>query len=269
MTALPCPTVEPSIAKMSPSAIVFSTPAQREMLRILTLVYGGERRALDAVDHARAASAVAVLPGAGNVLFEFVARDLVPVLTTDLGPRLTIAVLAELEKLRDFDGDAATSHPLGRVAVAPSSDAPATGPWRRLSAAGGTVRPGRRHRSEGAVLLIDADRLGRARLARALIRRKCDVAVVESLQELKAALIGSESFGVAVVDLAQAAANDVLDLLTVLRSDLPVLARASNQEVARAALRARGVTTFATCETAAPVEDVAAIASSYVATAKE
>ncbi len=249
---------------MSLPAPAFSTPAQRELLRILTLVYGGERRALCAVESACAAAA---LPKTGRALVEFVARDMVAILTNDLGPRLTIAVLAETEKLRELD--AVSSHPLGRVALPPSSEAPATGPRKRLSADARAVRPGLGHRTQGAILLFDPDRLGRARLARALIHRRCDVAVVESLQDLKAALIGSESFGLAIVDLAQAAADDVLDLIVVLRSSLPVLARASNQEDAQAALRARGVVTFTTCERAACVEDVAAIALSYVATANE
>ncbi len=202
---------------MSSTARIASTASQREVVRILSLAYGDDKRATDAVSRALSESGLSRLPDGATALFEFVAREMVPVLTSDLGPRLTIALLAELEAFRDAAAPAIAAHPV--------SEAPVTGP-RRRSVSDATVSTSSRRR----VLLVDTDRLRRANIARALLRAKCDVSAVESAKELRASLEGEPLHDLAVVDLGGATAIELLEAFSSLDPDLPLVAFAPDPD---------------------------------------
>ena len=236
---------------MSLLARIASTAAQHEVVRILALAYGDEKRAVEAVSRALAESGRVELPEGATALFEFVAREMVPALTSDLGPRLTIALLAELETFRDAASNAPAANPM--------SEAPVTGPRRR------SVSEATPSTSRTRVLLVDPDRLRRANIARALLRAKCDVTAVESPSELRAALTGETPHDIAVVDLGGAAAVELLDAFSALAAELPLVACAPDPAATNRVLTARRVKTFVACSRGAAPDDVAAIARSHVA----
>jgi DNA-binding NtrC family response regulator len=113
-------------------------------------------------------------------------------------------------------------------------------------------------------LLVDADRLRRANIARALLRAKCDVTAVESPDELRAALASDTTHDIAVVDLGGAAAVELLDAFSSLDPDLPLIACAPDPESTNRVLAARRVKTFVACGRSAAPDDIAAIARSHV-----
>jgi len=245
---------------MTPIARITSNAAQREIVRILALAYGDEKRALEAVSRALAESGRASLPDRAHDLFEFVAREMVPALTTDLGPRLTIAVLAELEAFRN-------AHPhASPLTSRPVSDAPVTGPRRRslpessFSSAPPPPRPG-----VTRTLLVDSDRLRRANIARSLLRAKCDMTAVDSPTELRAVLESEVSHDIAVVDLGGTNAIDILDALASLAPELPILACAPDAVATERLLTARRVKSFVVCSRSTAPDDLAAIATKHVA----
>jgi CheY-like chemotaxis protein len=238
---------------MSSPARIASTAAQHEVVRILALAYGDEKRAVEAVSRALSESGRIELPEQATALFEFVAREMVPALTSDLGPRLTIALLAELEAFRD----AAPIAP--SPATHPLSEAPVTGPRRR------SVSEATPSTSRTRALLVDPDRLRRANIARALLRAKCDVTAVESAAELRAALASEAVHDIAIVDLGGAKAVELLDAFSTLAPDLPLVACAPDPDATNRVLTARRVKTFVACGRSAAPDDIAAIARSHVA----
>jgi CheY-like chemotaxis protein len=243
---------------MTPSARITSNAAQREVVRILALAYGDEKRALEAVARALSESGRAVLPDGSHALFEFVAREMVPALTTDLGPRLTIALLAELEAFRDSSPRASP------LPSQPISEAPVTGPRRRSlseqSFSSAPPQPGRTR-----TLLVDSDRLRRANLARALLRAKCDMTAVESPSELRTMLASEIVHDIAVVDLGGSNALEILDAFASLAPDLPLIACAPDAVATERVLTARRVKSFVTCSRSTAPDDIAVIATKHVA----
>jgi CheY-like chemotaxis protein len=239
---------------MSSTARIASTPPQREVVRILALAYGDEKRATEAVSRALSESGISHLPEGPTALFEFVAREMVPALTSDLGPRLTIALLAELEAFRDSAAPAIPAHPV--------SEAPVTGPRRRhvLDATASVSSTTRRR-----VLLVDADRLRRANIARALLRAKCDVSAVESAKELRASLEGEPRHDLAVVDLGGPTAVELLEVFSSVDPDLPLVAFAPDPEATDRVLSARRVKAFVTCARSTPPDDIAGIVNGQLA----
>jgi CheY-like chemotaxis protein len=243
---------------MSSPARIASNPAQREVVRILALAYGDDKRAADAVSRALSESGRRELPEGATALFEFIAREMVPTLTADLGPRVTIALLAELEAFRDSPAHLAPSGP-----PAPTiSEAPVTGPRRRVSEATDARASSPRTRA----LIVDADRLRRANIARALLRARCDVTAVESAAELRAALAAEAPHDIAVVDVGAAAAAEILDAFASLAPDLPLVACASDPDSTERVLAARSVKTFVACGRNAAPDDIAALAAKQLAT---
>jgi CheY-like chemotaxis protein len=160
---------------------------------LMTNAYGSAVDAHAALERALHRTTRKDLPATIPELLTFLRAGLLPVLSEDLGPRLAMAVLddfiakhEERSGIRKKDAPPPSSSPaptpLGRIAVRPRRSAAAKSP----------------HRTR--VLLVDADRIGRTALARALLREGFEVATVGSLEELGEVVRSGEELDVVVLD---------------------------------------------------------------------
>jgi len=136
---------------------------------LLGSAYGSIEDAQTVIDRALVDGGRAELPESGPELLSFLRAHLVPILSADIGARVTMALL---------DDFIAKHEARSGVRDKESPEA------RRL-----------------AVLLVDPDRVGRPAMARALLRARCHVVVVDSAQQLEELAAAGEALDVAVVDV--------------------------------------------------------------------
>jgi hypothetical protein len=170
----------------------------------------------------------------------FLRSHLLGILTEEIGPRLTMAVVDDLlEQLTQWGATTGTMPPVSaprairvarvssrmdRASVPPGSgqdrrDVPSTLP----PPLGMNIR----------VALIDHDRVGRTALARALVREGCEVIVLDSPDELQASVEAGESVAAVIVDDRHPQATDILIALARLRPDAAIVARGDDLSRAR------------------------------------
>ncbi len=230
-----------------------ATPAQ-QLLRLLDLSLGNPTVARAAVAHALGLAGRDELPASATELLGFVRAHLVSILTSELGPRLTMALLDDLEmKLDPAPADSQVR--ALRNGAYPLSPPPSS---TRREIGKLDFRPNATPAPSAllGVLVIDPDRISRPVLARALLRARWSVTMVDSPAELAVAFASGESFGVALVRMDHPYADAMIGDLTARFPSLVVVARCTDTTQAHARLAGRGVTKFEVRSSDAPPEEL-------------
>lgn len=203
---------------------------------LMTTAYGSADDAHAALERALLRSSRKELPATIPELLTFLRAALLPVLSDDLGPRLAMAVLddfiakhEERSGIRRKDAGGAPApapsapRPLGRIAVRPRKPPQAQAP----------------HRTR--VLLVDADRVGRSALARALLREGFEVATVGSLEELGEIVRSGEALDVVVLDDRHPGRLLVIETVVDGLPGASLVVRSAEEGASRSLLGALGV----------------------------
>lgn len=211
------------------------TPAQSALMGLLELSLGSAVVARAAVAHALTLSGRSALPPAGPELVAFVRAYLVAILTGELGPRLTLALLDDLAERLDPDSE----EPESKIRRARSS-APAASARRPIARldmrASATPTPG----PILGIVVVDPDTIGRPALARALLRAKWSVTVVDSPAELAAAHEAGDDFGVALVATQHPLAYPIVQEVVARYPSAAVIVRCSDAITTHARLSELG-----------------------------
>jgi hypothetical protein len=189
-----------------------ATPSQQTMLSLLEMAYGSAPPAHAALQQALEEAGRDEPPASALEIVAFVRACLVATLTEQVGPRVTVALLDELVKR------------LGGTPSQSFSVPPASVPRaiRPTSSASRSARPAS---AEVGVVLVDGDRVGRTHVARALVRGRCVVTVVDTVDELAMAIANGDSVEVALVDAMHPALGAIITALILARPDVAVVAR--------------------------------------------
>lgn len=244
-------------AEKKPRAAGDSEPEspQGRLHALLELSLGNALVARAAVAHALSLAGRDSLPESGAELMAFVRAHLVNILTGELGPRLTIALLDDLaQELEPGVVDLASELPRSSEA-APSRTPPFSGPREigRVEVRGAPSRPAT---VSLGVLLVDPDRVGRTAIARALVRANSNVTVVDTAGELDRAFADGETFDVAVLDAHHSAAEAIISALSAKLPRVVIVARSNEAAATRALLVDRGITRFDVRSRDAPAEEL-------------
>jgi len=253
-------------AKKQPRATGGSEPEatpQRRLQSLLELSLGDKIVAQAAIAHALALAGRSELPESGPELLAFVRAHLVNILTGELGPRLTIALLDDLADELD-PGSVDLSNELPRSsAPAPSTTPPYSGPRdvpdssvRNVPSSRSVSSSPRLRGTHIGLLLVDPDRVGRTTLARALVRAGANVTVADSIAELESALEDGENFDVALVDAYHPTAPAILSALVRRMPHVVVVARSREATSTREMLTRLGVLRFDVRSHDAPAEEL-------------
>jgi DNA-binding NtrC family response regulator len=97
------------------------------------------------------------------------------------------------------------------------------------------------------VLVLDADRVGRAALVRSLLRAGCTVVAAGTLDEVDEALGGSDRFDIVLVSTEKESVVPLIATVVALEPDLPVIAIAGGDAQAAAVMEEGGVSRFQVC----------------------
>lgn len=203
-----------------------STEAQQALLWLLETALGAREPAERLVAMALTRAGKSTLPESAPDVLAFVRTHLIELMNVQMGSQPTVALLADLEARLD---------PPVPSYVREISVRPTLIGGTRRDPQGGSVPPSSAEEPM-AVVLVDADRVGRTALARALVRARCEVTVVDTPGDLNAALDAAEPVDVALVDTSHAASNAILELLVRRRPGVPVVVRSTDVEGARARL---------------------------------
>jgi hypothetical protein len=219
-----------------------SESAKAKLLSLLQLACGSSASALDVLDRALLVAGRADLPGTASGLVTFVRAHLMGVLSDEIGPRLTVALVDDLvAELGDPEG--APKDPT----LPPAS---AARPVPRIE-----PRVSRRAERGLRVALIDADRVERAALARALLRERWDLTVIDTEQDVAPSLAAG-TVDVAVVDAVHPAALGIVESLLRRVPELAVVVRSADAARARVDLGRLGVARVEICSAQAVPEDL-------------
>jgi CheY-like chemotaxis protein len=211
--------------------------ARQLLTQILEGAYGSADDAKAAIERALRRANRAEFPATIPEILTFVRAGLVLVLSQDLGPRLTMTVLDEfIEKLEVRSG----------VGVKEPEKKPAPEPPQssRLPIGRITTRPRGSTKTSLRVLLVDVDPIGRAALARALLRGSCRVTAIGSLEELGEVVRSGEALDVAVLDDRHPARLLVMETVVDRFPTAAVVVRSAKEAATRGLLDAIGVAKF-------------------------
>lgn len=227
----------------------FHTSAQRTLLSLLELACGASEPALEAIRQAMLLAGRDELPLTGPDLVAFVRAHLMTLLSDQIGPRLTMALLDDLvDKLGV--GDAEASEEVQASVPPPASIPRPIARMRPRPASSPRVKP---HLS---VVLVDADRVGRSTVARALLRQKWDVTAVDSVAELVAALQAGDPVDTLLIDGHHADAEAMLEAVLSARPNVGVVMRSGDPARARGLLAALGAERYEVRSHDAPTEEL-------------
>jgi CheY-like chemotaxis protein len=145
---------------------------------------------------------------------------------------------------RDLDSEARESQvPTREMAIYVPPDTPTILPETVKRPSSETKRVHRVARP--SVILVDADRFGRASLARALVQAQCDVTVLDDAADVIRALESSEPLDVVITDIDGIEIESMLRALQRIRPNVPVIAWTKNaRAVAEHVLMTASITTF-------------------------
>jgi hypothetical protein len=222
-----------------PSTQPGSGDSRRSLASLLAMAFGGVEAARAAVAQALARTGRRELPATGPELLAFVQAHLLTPLSDEIGPRLTLALVDDLVALLDPG-----AVPVPRAPADPPAHAP-----------GSATRPGSWPRVRGirlAVLLVDPDRVGRAELARALLRAGWNVTLVDTVADLGVALQDEAPVDAVLVDASHFAAQAILAELVRRRPHVALVARSVDAARTRALLGPLGLTRLSVCPRGAP-----------------
>jgi CheY-like chemotaxis protein len=179
---------------------------------LLGSAYGSIEDAQAVIDGALANGGRDELPESGPELLAFLRAHLVPILSADIGARVTMALLDDFIAKHEARSGV-------RDKEAPEA--------RRLS-----------------VLLVDPDRVGRPAIARALLRARCHVMVVDSAQELEELAGAGEALDIAVVDVMHPARLALLVGLVERFPEARIIVRSDSGDDTSDLLHGLGATRF-------------------------
>jgi hypothetical protein len=219
--------------------------AKSTLLSLLQMACGSPGAALDLLEQALVRAGRDELPASTSELVAFVRAHLLGPLSEEIGPRLTMALVDDLvEELGEPISvpalptvpPASVSRPL--TSHVKRSTLPATAPL--------------------GVALVDADRLGRTVLARALVRERWVVTVIDSERDVPSALEGGTAIDVAMVDTSHPAFMAIVQSLARAVPELPVVARSGDAMHVRATLGRIGLARLDVRAPDAPTEELIA-----------
>jgi CheY-like chemotaxis protein len=217
--------------------------ARETLSKLLESAYGDADDARSAIERALQRSNRAEFPATVADILTFVRTGLLPVLSDDLGPRLTMTVLEDFIAVHEVRSSVRAKEsteppvPVGRMQPRPRSSTRAHGP---------------------RVLLVDADRIGRLALARALVRETCQVSVVDSLDELGQVVRSGDDIHVAILDGRHPARLLLMDMIVDRFPDVSLVVRTTGEAATRALVQGLGVARFEVLASDAPPEVVIA-----------
>jgi hypothetical protein len=192
--------------------------AREELLSLLEVAYGSADSARAALQQALQQVMRHELPPTVPELVSFVRVGLLPVISADLGSRLTIALLDDFIQRHE-------------------------------------IRSGVRERSHH-VLLVDTDRLGRSVLARALLREKWQVTVVDSVEELGELARSGERVHVAILDGRHPAKLLLIEMMVEHFPGVALVVRSEGEAATCKVLQALGIESFEVVPAAASSEEL-------------
>jgi CheY-like chemotaxis protein len=213
----------------SDSATRHALEARAILSALLDSAYGSADDARAALDRALRAADRTDLPATVSEILAFVRTGLLPVLSEDLGPRLTMTLMEDFIAAHEIRSSVTAKESAPALPATPAEARP-----RALSA-----RP-RRLR----LLLVDADRIGRATLARGLAREKCQVTVVDSIEELGQVVRSGEQIDAAILDGQHPAKLLLMEVIVDRFPGVALVVRSAGEEATRTLVHALGVERF-------------------------
>ncbi len=210
-----------------------ASEARAVLLSLLEAAYGSSDDARDALERALRGANRPELPTSVSDLLSFVRSGLLPVLSDDLGVRLTMTLLEDFVAAYEIR----------------------TGVTVKASATRERVSPRPR---ELRVLLVDADRIGRTTLARGLARQRCLVTIAASLEELGEIARAGEEIDIAVVDGRLSSRMLLMEVIADRFPGVSLVVRTSSEDATRTVLHALGVKRFEVVPVEASVDALVA-----------
>jgi hypothetical protein len=227
----------------------FHTSAQQTLLTLLELACGSSEPALEAIRQAMVLARRDDLPLTAPEIVAFVRAHLVPLLTDQIGPRLTMALLDDLLEKLGVEEAEASGEVQSSVPPPASMGRPiARVRTRRASAA--------RVKARFSVVLVDADRVGRSTLARALLRAKWDVTAVDTAADMASTLQAGEPVDLVLVDGHHAEVELILGAVLSARPKAAVVVRSWDAARSRAMLTGLGAERYEVRSHDAPSEEL-------------
>lgn len=194
-------------------------------MRALDLAFGDENSGRVLIQAALRSARRATLPNDPEAVLNFVRAHMMSTLTEELGPRVTSALLDQLdEDLRREQVPPSTRRAVDEVPVITSEVPKSSGVRLRSS-----------------VLLVDDDRFARSNLARTLITNSCDVCAAETPLDVRSQ---DSRLDVAIINMNIAEVAAVLGALLAKAPDIRIIAIATDAAAADALLRAASVRTY-------------------------
>jgi hypothetical protein len=216
--------------------------AKGTLLSLLQMACGSSGAALDILDRALVRAGRDEIPGSTAELIAFVRAHLLGPLSDEVGPRLTMALVDDLVA------------ELAELASVPAL--PTVPPASVSRPVAHTRRPSQYAGAALGIVLVDADRVGRTALARALVRERWIVTVVDAESEVLPALEGGTSIDAALVDASHPAAVAIVGSLSRSIPDLPIVARSGDPAHVRATLGRLGLVRLDVRSTDATPEEI-------------
>ncbi|HEY6458569.1 MAG TPA: hypothetical protein VIY73_00415 [Polyangiaceae bacterium] len=234
------------------------TGVQRTLVSLLEMAFGDVHTAHTAVASALVVAGRDELPREPAEMVAFVRAHLLTPLSDQIGPRLTMALVDDLLVRLDLPSSAiveepppsSVPRPIARIAARAAASTSAS------SGSSPAIPSSRVRKATLGVVLVDADRVGRTGVARALLRAHWDVTVVESTEELRSLLDVGEPVDVALVDAAHPSAPALFEAIGRAHPGIVVVARSADAIRTRAHLTELGVERFDVRSREAPAEEL-------------
>jgi CheY-like chemotaxis protein len=188
---------------------------------MLELVYGSRDAALGALDRSLAVAGRSALPDPAHGLLAFVRDQLTSVLSGEIGPELATALVDDYTGRLEAAGHTEATPALGTTSSAPPTP-PRSNPVARVALRSRSTPPPAPTRR---VLIVDSDRVGRATLARALVRSRWGVQVVDTSGELSEALADKTPPSALILDVKHENAVEFVNALVAAAPNALVLLR--------------------------------------------
>jgi hypothetical protein len=229
----------PAVDRARPSRV------EGTLLTLLEMAYGSKAPAAAVLERALALAGRRELPARGDEAVAFVRAHLLDILTVEVGPRLTMALIDDL---------------VVSLESAPEEDVPVSGPPESMPRPVARVelrsRAAPPTRAELSVLIVDPDRVGRASLARAFVRVRWTVTVVDSVADLDEALSGSARIDAAIIDVQHLLAEPLASAIAAALPGVVLVVRSSDAGRARSLVGATGVYRSVLCSRETPPEEL-------------
>jgi hypothetical protein len=205
------------------------------------------------VSHALAMASRDALPATGSELLAFARAYLVGPLTAAVGPRMTVALIDDLvDQLDPHPGAPDSGIRIHDSAPAPS----ARRPIARMDVRKSGTPPAA---ATLGIVVVDPDKVTRPALARALLRAKWSVTVVDSPAELAQAQGDGDDFSAALIALHHPLAHAIVRELVARYPSVAVIARCEGAHVAHEKLRDLSIAKLEVHSCDAPPETLVAI----------